>query len=151
MISGCIGHVYSSLFSFSCSCSCSCSPCGRLRSIAPTFALVLIASTIALIRIKIRFCCMLLVCFCSGSRVGCGDLCKYRRHACRYSRRFEIADRGLVRPTKAEREREGSAAELVQRMNARRAVLYPGAMPPARCVEARCARTREVEHRHPKI
>src|SRR5437773_1151298 len=89
------------------SCPCiGCMGCGRLRSIAPTCALVLIASTIALIRIKIRFCCMLLVCFCSGSRVGCGDLCKYRRHACRYSRRFEIADRGLVRPTKAERERE---------------------------------------------
>ena len=50
----------------------------------------------------------------------------------------------------AERERKGSVARLIRRMNVRRAALCRETMMPARWIKAQRARTLQREDRHPK-
>jgi len=145
--SGCIGHLYFCFFPSSCSCFVIMLVARAIGVNRRYLWLTRIASVAAQRKSKM---CRFISEVCSGSRVGCDGLRECRRHACRYS---ETRNPGLrfVRRETAGRERKGSAARLVQRMNARREALRSGATPAARSIEARLARTREAEYRHPKF
>ncbi|SRR6266498_3197712 len=130
MTSGCIGQVY---FCFL-SCSCSCSPCGRLRSIAPTCARAtsVTSATALATRAKISFR------ISSGCRAGASPA-SWRK---RQPERLPYKQNADVRVLRAKRRGVSKKAPLQDQLSERVRVGWP------RVERRRCLRVGQKRNEH---